>query len=123
MIEENEICSCGHGKMYHVMERKNKLCNFIGCRCPNYNINKKKKKSDTFLGAFTYTEDEICKCRHGIWDHGWNNKKECGHYVLKSGEWERCSCKKFVSKVKTNRRLNKWKKKKTTKSVPRVKRR
>jgi hypothetical protein len=52
-----------------------------------------------FLGGFTYTEAEICKCGHGNWDHSHSpspGKKVWG--VGKCG-FPLCKCNKFVSKI------------------------
>jgi len=110
---QNKVCKCGHTIWYHETWQCGGKCTFVGCNCYKYIDSKQIKASSAFLGGFTYTEDEICECKHGWWHHltpkgkvGKCNrimaKNKIGMTKNKIGKctFIKCTCKKFLSKVK-----------------------
>lgn len=108
----NKVCKCGHAAWYHngYLGR----CTFKGCNCYRYIDS---KPSPAFLGGFTYTEDEICKCHHGWWNHltprgikvgkcrRIMTKNKNPKKTLEVGKciFIKCKCKKFLSKIKVKK--------------------
>ena len=47
------------------------------------------------MGGFSYTNDQVCTCGHGVWDHYTISDHNIGR--IGKCRYFKCTCKKFIS--------------------------